>query len=149
VRHDPEAPARDGLDPEDLPTGLGAPFETAAEVWRAHRRDGLDVSAYGVDRSMPALCGPDFVRGYVFMELAHRQREELLLWDVWGTALPPSDSEPTPTEAERNALADEIADLLLRADAGDGAAEAELGRRYVSDPRLHPGARVVTMSPTG
>jgi hypothetical protein len=148
VRHDPEAPARDGLDREDLPTGLGAPFETAAEVWLAHRRDGLDVSAYGVDRSMPELCGREFVRGYVFMELAHRQREEVLLWDVWGTELPPSDGEPAPTEAERDALADEMADLLVRADAGDAAAEAELDRRYASDPRLPPHA-VVTMSPTG
>lgn len=147
VRHDPEvAPGRPDLDLHDLPTGLGSPFETAAEVWRAHRQDGLDVSAYGVDRSMPELCGRDFVRGYVFQELAHRQREELLLWDVWGAELGGLDGGPAE---EADALADEVADLLLRADAGDAAAEAELDARYASDPRLHPRAGVVTLSPTG
>jgi hypothetical protein len=148
VRFDPELNAADdwfSFDAHDMPTGLGAPFETAAEVWRAHRLDGLDVSHYGVDRSLPDLCGPEFVRGYVVTELAHRQREELLLWDVWGDTLPET---ATPAD-ELDRLADEIAALLVAADAGSAAAEAELEARYASDPRLHPGGGVVTLSPTG
>ena len=114
-------------------------------MWLAHRRDGLDVSTYGVDPSMPELCGPEFVRGYVVTELAHRQRDELLLWDVWGDTLPET---PTPRD-ELDRLADEIAELLVAADGGSATAEAELEERYASDPRLHPGGGVVTLSPTG
>ena len=148
VRFDPELTAGDDwftFDSHDMPTGLGAPFETAAEVWLAHRRHGLDVSLYGVDPSMPELCGPEFVRGYVVTELAHRQREELLLWDVWGDTLP----ETTTPADELDRLADEIAALLVAADAGSAEAEAELTRRYATDPRLRPGGSVVTLSPTG
>ncbi|MET0788962.1 MAG: transglutaminase-like domain-containing protein [Cellulomonas sp.] len=147
VRFDPELNMAEnwfGFDSHDMATGIGAPFETAAEVWLAHRRDGLDVSTYGVDPSMPELCGPEFVRGYVVTELAHRQRDELLLWDVWGDTLP---GTPTPPD-ELDRLADEIAALLVAADAGDTAAEASLAERYASDPRLRPDA-VVTLSPTG
>ena len=134
-----------GFDSHDMATGLGAPFETAAEVWLAHRRDGLDVSTYGVDPSLPELCGPEFVRGYVVTELAHRQRDELLLWDVWGDTLP---GTPTPGD-ELDRLADEVAELLVAADCGSSDAEASLEERYASDPRLHPGGGVVTLSPTG
>jgi len=150
VRADPELdaafgaapPAGEPFDPFDLPTGLDAPFATAAELWLAHRRDGLDLGAYGVARELPELCGPDFVRGNVLLEVAHRRRDELLLWDVWGAELhePPDDVA---------ALADEVADLLVRADAGDTVAETELGRRYAADPRLHPGRRIRTLSPLG
>lgn len=147
VRFDPELNMAEnwfGFDSHDMATGVGAPFETAAEVWLAHRRDGLDVSTYGVDPSMPELCGREFVRGYVVTELAHRERDELLLWDVWGDTLP---GTPTPAD-ELDRLADEIAALLVAADAGDAAAEASLADRYASDPRLRPDA-VVTLSPTG
>lgn len=152
VRADPELdaafgaapPAGDPFDPSDMPTGLDGPFPTAAELWLAHRRDGFDLRAYGVAPHLPQFAGPDFVRGYVFLELAHRRRDELLLWDVWGVELTAlQDDDPT----EAVALADEIADLLVRADAGDDAAEAELAHRFDADPRLHPGSRVRTLSP--
>ena len=147
VRFDPELDMAEnwfGFDSHDMATGFGAPFETAAEVWLAHRRDGLDVSTYGVDPSLPELCGPEFVRGYVVTELAHRQRDELLLWDVWGDTLPWTT---TPAD-ELDRLADEVAALLVAADAGSADAEASLAERYASDPRLRPDA-VVTLSPTG
>ena len=53
------------------------------------------------------------------------------------------------TSDDADVLADEIADLLLRADAGDVAAEDELADRYAGDARLHPGPRVRTLSPLG
>ncbi|GIG38623.1 transglutaminase-like domain-containing protein [Cellulomonas phragmiteti] len=150
VRADPELdaafgaapPAGDPFDPSDLPTGLDSPFPTAAELWLAHRRDGLDLRRYGVSPQLPELSGREFVRDYVVLELAHRRSEELLLWDVWGARL-----EGDPGEVD--ALADDVADLLVRADAGDTAAEAELARRYAEDARLHPGPRVRTLSPLG
>jgi len=145
VRFDPEISNADWpFDTHDLPIGYGAPFETAAEVWRAYRSGVTDAALYGVDPSLPHLTGPEFVRGYVVVELAHRQRDELLLWDVWGDALPWTT---TPAE-ELDALADEVAALLVAADAGDAAAERELEKRYASDPRLRA-HDVVTLSPTG
>jgi hypothetical protein len=144
VRFDPEIVNADWpFDTHDLATGLGAPFETAAEVWQAYR-DGADVSSYGVDPSLPHLTGPEFVRGYVVVELAHRQRDELLLWDVWGDTLP----DTTTPAAELDALADEIAALLVAADAGSDTAERELEARYATDPRLRA-HDVVTLSPVG
>ena len=144
VRFDPEIVNADWpFDTHDLATGPGAPFETAAEVWLAHRA-GADVGSYGVDPSLPHLTGPEFVRGYVVVELAHRQRDELLLWDVWGDTLP--DTTTPPADLDR--LADDIATLLVAADAGSDAAERELEVRYASDPRLHA-HDVVTLSPVG
>ncbi|TNM68216.1 transglutaminase domain-containing protein [Streptomyces sp. NP160] len=143
VRTDPEL---DGghwpFDPRDVPTGAGAPFASAAEVWRGHRAGELDASAYGVFPGSP-FGGPEFVRGYVVFEVAHRFGDELLLWDAWGAT--EDDADP----AEADALADEVADLLVRSDDGDGGAESELLARYTEDDRLHPGASVVQHSPFG
>ncbi|MEN0129936.1 MAG: transglutaminase domain-containing protein [Brevundimonas sp.] len=154
TRFDPEVHWEVGFDPRDMPTGNGSAFETAAEVWLAHRRDGRDLATYGVDRSLPHLTGPGFAVGQVFLELAHRERDEVLLWDVWGAGAsglpdpmrPPGAPTMAPDEAE--ALADEIAALLVAAD-DDPDADAELDRRYASDPRLNLSAGVVTLSPDG
>jgi hypothetical protein len=161
VRWDPEledAPHW-GFDVHDMPTGPGAPFQTAAEAWRAIRSGDADPASYGVDPSLPQLCGKEFMRDEVLLELAHRERDEVLLWDLWGpmlrapylaelvrrvdVVLPDIDSDAF------DALADEIAALLVAADAGDTTAEAELAERYASDPLLRPRDRVVTASPTG
>jgi hypothetical protein len=138
-------PADWPFDPADLPRPVGAQpeppplFATAAQVWSAYR-SGIDVDTYGVRPDLP-LRGPQFVGGYVLLEAAHRQRDEVLLWDVWGAR-----TEPPPRDA---ALVDEVAALLLAADEGDDAAERELADRYRTDPRLHPGATVRCLSPTG
>ncbi|ROS23021.1 transglutaminase-like domain-containing protein [Cellulomonas sp. PhB150] len=140
------------FDTRDLPQGPRAPFETAAEVWVAGRGGNLDASSYGVDRGMPWLCGMGFVRGYVFLELAHRQGDELLLWDEFGARAAglPADVSPVGAvrdEVEADDLADEIAVLLVQADAGDEDAEAELAARYETDPRLNPRAGLVALTP--
>jgi hypothetical protein len=142
------------FDTGDLPrspgTDIGArsdpapPFVTAAQVWRAWRRGDIDADRYGVDPAHP-VRGGWFVRNYVLQELAHRQGDELLLWDSWGAM---SDDLGGDTE-EDLALVDEVAALLLAGDGGDVAAERELAARYATDPRLRPGPRVVSFSPTG
>jgi hypothetical protein len=133
------------FDPADLPYAARsdprtAPFATAAQIWTAFRRNELDVQRYGVDPAMP-LRGDWFVRNYVLHELAHRQRDELLLWDMWGGMSLALDGDL--------ALVDEVAALLLAADAGDDSAEQELAARYASDPALRPDGRVLSYSPTG
>ncbi|ACQ79886.1 transglutaminase domain protein [Beutenbergia cavernae DSM 12333] len=158
VRFDAELGADDfPFDVADMPVGDGAPFVTAAEAWLAHRTGRVDVSTYGVDPSLPQLGGHAFVREYVIGELAARQRDEMLLWDLWGAMVVPDDvGRVVPPgvlsgvpETEADALVDEVAALLVAADAGDAEAEAELGRRYVADARLRPGERVLTASPSG
>ena len=141
IRFDPELTAETvPFDAFDMLAGPGSPFVTAAEAWQAHRAGRIDVETYGVDVGSPA-AGEWFVRSYVSMELAHRMKDELLLWDGWGVM--------GPDAADADGLADEVAALLVAADGGDAAAEAELIERYRADPRLHPGDRIQSFSPYG
>ncbi|MFE6971453.1 hypothetical protein [Isoptericola sp. NPDC057653] len=162
VRWDPEL-TPDGpwdFDVRDMPTGPASPFPTAAEVWRAIRAGEVDPASYGVAPELPDLGGKDFVRGYVLLELAHRMRDELLLWDLWGAlpdepavaalvaASPPGHVPLVPlTDDAWDTLTDALAALLVAADAGDADAEAALAERYAAG--LGPRGRVVTTSPTG
>jgi hypothetical protein len=137
---------RSRFDPSDLPALTGgdgsidAPFVSAARVWAAYRRGEIDVDTYGVGPGTP-FGGAWFVRNYVLNELAHRMRDELLLWDSWG--LGQTDLHETATEI------DELAALLLAADSGDTTAERDLAARYAGDDRLHPTGPVTCYSPTG
>ena len=137
-RADPELGPGSAFDVHDIPAGPEAPFETAGEAWLAWRAGRRDLATYGVAAD-PALSGPEFVRTYVIFEVAHRYGDELLLWDGWGAT----------EEAPEPAVADEVARLLVRADAGDETAEADLWSWYREDARLHPGPEVVTYSPYG
>jgi hypothetical protein len=145
-RFDPEVPPGSGMlpDPSDLEIGAGAPFQTAAEVYRRMRVGELDPSTYGVAPGNP-FSGESFVVGEVFYELAHRYGDEVLLWDGWG-AVPGPDG---PVDPQVMALVDDVAALLVAADAGDRGAEARLHRRYTDDERLHPGDAVTRYSPFG
>jgi hypothetical protein len=58
-------------------------------------------------------------------------------------------SEPANAKWDTNALIDELAALLVAADAGDDAAEADLRKRYETDSRLAPGGRIQSFSPYG
>lgn len=137
-RVDPELGPDQAFDVYDIPAGPSAPFETAAEAWLGWRAGDRDLSTYGVEAE-PALTGPGFVRSYVIFEVAHRYGDELLLWDGWGAA----------EDASEEGVIDEVAQLLVLADAGDDTAEADLWDRYHEDDRLHPGDEVTTYSPYG
>ncbi|RPF19660.1 transglutaminase domain-containing protein [Myceligenerans xiligouense] len=175
VRWDPELAPGDewDFDPYDMPvtvtrdpaSGLDQPFVTAAQAWLAIRAGAADPAKFGV-AGVPELSGRDFVRRYVLLEVAHRHRDELLLWDVWGPVLGALSDDTPQAEAGRraaaaagmpgldvsseefDALADELAHLLIAADAGDGVAAEELAELYEGDPRLHPGTHVGTYSPS-
>lgn len=168
VRFDPELGQADfSFDVHDMPTGPESPFPTAAEAWLAIRSGAADPDTFGVSRDHPVLRGRSFVRDYVLLEVAHRHRDELLLWDLWGARLAnPLVRDALPGGAERwveeaglvgtdvsdtelDAVADELAYLLVAADAGDVEAADQLAELYREDVRLHPGERVVTLSPTG
>jgi hypothetical protein len=139
VRTDPELPDGDslGFDARDMPTGDGAPFETAAEVWRGVREERLDPDTYGV---VPGSQwrGESFVARYLVYEVAHRFGDELLLWDDWDGV-----RNPDPR------WLDHVAELLVAADAHAPGAEQELGRLHAEDARLRPGPAVVQYSPFG
>ncbi|WP_203567200.1 transglutaminase-like domain-containing protein [Aestuariimicrobium ganziense] len=129
---------RQDVDPA---TDIG--FATAAQVWLAHRDHGLDLSTFGVAKEAPEVGGVWFVREYVIFEVAHRYGDELLLWESWGAMEGPNASSDTDD------LVDRVARLLVAADAGDEAAEAELDQLYRTDDRLHPGSEVFRIDPTG
>ena len=137
VRTDPELPDGDsrGFDARDMPTGPGAPFETAAEVWRGIRAGHLDPDTYGV---LPGSQwrGTEFVARYVVYEVAHRFGDELLLWDDWAGT---HDADPS--------WIDDVAELLVAADAGEPGAEDQLSGMHAGDARLHPRDAVVQHSP--
>ncbi len=146
VRFDPElAPGGHAFAVHDLPTGDGAPFETAAEAWLAYRAGRRDLSDHGASADAAWLRGPGFVQRYVLGDLAHRQRCELLLWDVWGASTPVG-AEPDDATV---VLTDHVAALTVRADAGDAAAEGALAALWAADERVRPARFVATWSPTG
>ncbi|GAA2613251.1 transglutaminase-like domain-containing protein [Dactylosporangium fulvum] len=124
------------LDPERYPfdTADVPQFVTAAQAWDAHRRGLLDADTYGVSPFLP-FRGHQFLLDSVLLEVAHRQRDELLLWDQWG--------------AITDRVADELAAMLLAADRGDTSAERALAERYGTDPDLRFDGRVHCMSPSG
>jgi hypothetical protein len=142
-RFDPEVgePTADLPSPQDIPTGLGSPYETAAEVWRAHRSGHLDAAAYGVAPGAE-VGGAWYIHNAVLIDAAFRSGHELLLWDIWAPMSTPDG--PTPDQA---ALVDEVAALVVAADDGDTAAEAELIERMRHDPQLAPGTMIQTVDP--
>jgi hypothetical protein len=140
-RFDPEqSPDRDDFDMLDMPTGPDTPFVTAAEVWREARAGRVDPRRYGIYPGSP-IGGMRFIRDYVIRELAHRERDELLLWDQWGAM-----TEPVESTLD---LIDGIAALLVAADTGDERADAALAARYARDDGLNPRSRVTQLSPYG
>lgn len=147
-RFDPEIDApREALpQPMDMPTTqLGSTgFVTAAQAWVGYRRGEVDPMDYGV-AGVAELRGVRFLLEEVIQEVAHRFGDELLLWDSWGRM----DAPGTPVTEDDERWTDEIAALLLAADAGDLDAERRLLERYRSDPGLHPGDTIVQASPRG
>lgn len=144
VRFDPELENADhAFDTHDIPTGEGAPFATAAEIWLAHRAGRLDARRFGATPDSPLLSGVGFVHRYVLADLAHQQRCELVLWDAWG-AMATFGAEPDQAAV---ALTDEIAELTVQADAGAADAEAALARLW-QDERARPARYVTNWSPT-
>ncbi|MEU1587621.1 transglutaminase domain-containing protein [Micromonospora sp. NPDC005710] len=137
---DPEVdPAGDwGFDGYDIDPKAGL-FDSAARAWSAYRAGTIDPDVYGVSPELP-IRGDWLIHDYVLIELAHRQKDELLLWDRFG-AMTEDLSTADLT------LVDEIAAMLLAADDGDEAAEKALADRYAADARLRPGPQVHTMSP--
>jgi hypothetical protein len=62
-----------------------------------------------------------------------------LLWGEWGAMGRWGES----------ALTDEVAGLVVAADAGDAGAEGALAQWFGRDGRLNPGGRVYCASPSG
>jgi hypothetical protein len=143
---DPEVatPSHTLEDPTNIPLGPDSSFLTASQAWMAHRERGLDVSRFGASGDI-GISGDWFVYDYVIAEVAHRFGHELLLWDLWGTMR--TDLSQVP-EADLQ-LVDEIAELGIRADDGDGSAELQLYQRFVEEDRINPRNQVRSLSPAG
>ncbi|GAB3712905.1 transglutaminase-like domain-containing protein [Nocardiopsis nanhaiensis] len=114
-------------------------FSGASAVWLAVRSGEVDGSDFGVAPELPMLRGGWLVRDYVWLEVAHRLGVETLLWDQWGAM----------GRWGENELTDEVAGLVVGADAGDGGAEEALAEWFWRDGRLNPRGRVYCGSPSG
>lgn len=126
------------FDPENIATGPTAPFQTAAQAWQADRHGETDASLCCVFPGS-TLSGPDLIRADVIFDVAHRQKDELLLWDGW---------DMTNSHGDDDTI-DDLATLVLRADSGDPAAEEALATSYRDDHRLRPPEVVTQYSPFG
>lgn len=136
VRTDPEMRAGSvPFDPADMETGSDAPFQTAAEAWQMCRQGRVSSDRYQVSPGSAFTDSSHVLRTYVAFELAHRNRDELLLWDIW-----------PGMQAFDDALVDKVADGLVAADSGDHSGEAELTSLYA---RLGPCGGVTQLSPYG
>lgn len=146
VRFDPRLPGpREELaDPHDISTALDSPFQTAAAAWIGYRQHGRSIDDLGVRLPSADFLGPRFVLTYLIMDVAHRFGDELLLWDYWG-AMP----LPLPGWTMDVELGDELADLVVCADAGDADAERRLEHIHRTDFRVRPGGQVQQFSPRG
>ncbi|SDS26981.1 transglutaminase-like domain-containing protein [Microlunatus soli] len=144
-RFDPEvaSPLPRLASPRDIPAGRGAPFVTAAEVWRGYRAGEIDPDRYGVDPATE-VRGVWFIHDAVILDAAFRAGHELLLWDAWDPMTDPSG----PTEEQAGSV-DRLASLIVAADAGDLDAERELIASMTDDPQLRPPDVVNTICPWG
>ena len=142
LRFDPGIPGPRGQvqDPLDIPTGDGSPFLTAAAAWSGFRQSGDPIDDLGVWAGSVEFKGAPFVLAYLIMDVAHRFGDELLLWDCWGAM-------PLPGHAPDMELGDQLAELVLRADAGDQQAEQDLRNIHATDPRVRPGIQILQFSP--
>jgi hypothetical protein len=144
VRSDAQLePSWFAFDTCDLPDEGLRGFTTAAGVWQAIRRGEADPRTFGVFPESP-FSGLAFVFDYVIRDVAHLHGDELLLWDVWGGMI--FGRRVPDEEAE---WMDDLAALVLAADAGEKGAVDRLAALYASDPRLAPGRRIVQASPFG
>lgn len=141
-RFDPGIPGPRGQvdDPYDISTGDGSPFLTAAATWSGFRKSGAPIDDLGVRTGQVEFTGAHFVLAYLIMDVAHRFGDELLLWDCWGAITLPGEDLDID-------LGDQLAELVLRADAGDQQAEQDLRDIHAADPRVRPGAQILQFSP--
>lgn len=105
--------------PHDISTAVDSPFLTAAGAWIGYRQHGRSIDDLGIRIPTAEFMGPPFVLTYLIMDVAHRFGDELLLWDYWGAI-------PLPGRTMHVELGDELADLVVHADAGDVDAERQL-----------------------
>lgn len=133
VRVDPELEPGFPFNPHDMPPGQ---FLSASEVWRWFRRGELEhPERFGVAPNLP-YRGDWFIRNYVIHELAHLNKQELLLWDWWGAM-----SSDLTGDLK---LIDQAADRIVQ---GDAAWEGI--RELFRHPLLGVPSQVRCYSPTG
>lgn len=144
IRFDPRLPGpREKVaDPHDISTAVDSPFLTAAAAWIGYRQHGRSLDDLGIRIPSAEFMGPPFVLTYLIMDVAHRFGDELLLWDYWGAM-------PLPGHTMDVDLGDQLADLVVHADAGDADAERRLEHIHRTDSRVRPGGQVQQFSPRG
>lgn len=121
------------FDVQDVPRDQ---FMVGGLVWQQCRAGQADPNLFGVDPATN-LKGMSFIPGYVILDLAAQNKQELLLWDGWGLMLKEELSE------DDLALLDKLA--MLTQGGNDTLAESQT--TYEHDERLRVPPVVMNFSP--
>lgn len=95
----------DLLDLLDVPRDR---FLVGADAWRDCRSGARDASRFAVwpENPLPFLRGLPYVAHNLVFDLAALNKDEMILWDLWG----PLGTETTPDAARMDTLAAAVAD---------------------------------------
>ena len=87
-------------------------FLVGGQVWQAVQAGTADADNYGVhpDLPDPDVRGEGFIGGDLIRDIAFLNKEEFLLWDIWGLM-----DDDSMSEATRQALLNEAAALSAQA----------------------------------
>ena len=122
------------FDPMDVPRDR---FLVAGAAWRAIREQGADPKSFGMPMAEPPLIGAWFVTGNVRLDLAALNKQETLLWDIWGLGAGP-DEELTD---EILKLYDGVAPLI-----SDDVRYAEARRLFAENDGLRTPKTVLSLA---
>jgi hypothetical protein len=106
-------------------------FLTGPGAWRACRSGGADPDRFVVapELELPVLRSWNYLVHNLVLDLAALDRQEMVLWDVWGAL-----ASPEPATAIDHGLLDELARDLTDRDADPDAVAGWLRRPELAVP---------------
>lgn len=109
----------------------GIDFQTGAEAWIALRNERIKPDQYVVapELHVPELRGAPYIAHNLVIDLAHMNKQEMLLWDSWGILV---DFEGPIVPEEDMSFLDDISRLL----SDQQVDPAEISELMVNE-RLH------------
>lgn len=135
------APAGLDFDPMDIPRDR---FLVAGAAWRTIREGGADPKSFGLPSEDGSMVGEWFVTNDVRLDLAALNKNETLLWDVWGTG---AGSDDEMTDGIR-ALYDKVAATICgTSGAPDDVPFAAARTLFTTDDGLRTPRTVLSLAP--
>lgn len=118
----------------------GVEFQTSPEAWVAARKGDVDPQIYIIAPNVP-LRGIPYIAHNVIHDLAAMGKQELLLWDAWGTLLDIEEESGGITDKHAKMI-DDVAKMLL-----DGDVPAEKVQDYMARDEFKVTDKVLRFDP--